>query len=173
MKKIHLLIALISFMTAACQTTIKPAIIPPQTATVSPTPGLKLIGGVEHIYFPPMEASFAARIDTGAETSSIDVNNLRAFERDGEKWVTFTLINNQNNERHVFEKRLVRHTHIRRSETNEHRHVVMMDIKIGDEIITAEFTLANREKFAYQALIGRNILNGRFIVNPAVENTLY
>ena len=48
-----------------------------------------------------------------------------------------------------------------------------MDIKIGSNLINAEFSLANREKFTYQALIGRNVLNGRFMVDPSIENTLH
>ena len=44
---------------------------------------------------------------------------------------------------------------------------------MGDEIIDAEFTLNDRSKFEYQVLIGRNILNGRFIIDPSIENTLH
>ena len=47
-----------------------------------------------------------------------------------------------------------------------------MDVKIGNELINADFTLADREKFTYQILIGRNILNGRFLIDPSLENTL-
>ena len=48
-----------------------------------------------------------------------------------------------------------------------------MDVKFGKEVITGvRFTLADREKFEYQALIGRNILTGRAIVDTALSNTL-
>ena len=47
-----------------------------------------------------------------------------------------------------------------------------MDVKFGNEIITAVFSLADREKFEYQALIGRNILTGRAIVDTSVSHTL-
>ena len=159
-------------MASACQNDLKPAIIPPVEVQKSTPQGLEIIGGVEPVYFMPMKTPFAARIDTGAETSSVDADNIRAFERDGEKWVTFRLLNSQNGEAYNFEKRIIRKTSIRRAEGNETRYVVNMDIKIDGEIISAEFTLAKRDKFNYQGLIGRNIISGRFIVDPSVENTI-
>ena len=40
-------------------------------------------------------------------------------------------------------------------------------------MINAEFTLNDRSKFDYQVLIGRNIINGRFIIDPTLENTMH
>lgn len=159
-------------MTAACHSPIAPAIVPPAEVRPTTTPGLEIIGAVEPVYFLPMKAPFAARIDTGAETSSVDADAIRPFERDGEKWISFTLINAQNGEKHTFEKRLKRKVTIRRAEIDESRYVVNMNVKIGTEIINADFTLARRDKFNYQGLIGRNIISGRFLVDPSIENTI-
>ena len=163
----------LTLMSSACSSTIKPAIIPPVEAKKAAAPGLEVIGGVEPVYFLPLKTPIASRIDTGAETSSIDVDNIRPFERDGEKWVAFKITNNQTGESHYFEKRLVRKSTIRRIHQDEQRYVVEMDVKIGDDLINAEFSLAKRDKFSYQGLIGRNILNGRFIVDPSLEDTLH
>ena len=119
-----------------------------------------------------MKTPFEARIDTGAENSSIDVNNLRVFERDGEKWVSFTVKNEQNGEVHRFEKKIERITSIKRIHKDEKRYIVTLDVKFGDQIINAKFSLANREKFEYQVLIGRNILTGRAIVDTSLSHTL-
>ncbi len=175
MSKISKLSILLTLMICcSCQSTKKPVIIPAVEVVKSSSSnrGLEVIGGVEPVYFLPMKTPFDSRIDTGAETSSIDVTNIRFFERDGEKWVSFDLNHGENSENYNFEKRILRKTTIRRIGKNEQRVVVDMDVKIGDNIINAEFTLANREKFSYQGLIGRNILNGRFMVDPSVENTL-
>lgn len=163
----------LTLMSSACSSTIKPAIIPPVEAKKAAAPGLEIIGGVEPVYFLPLKTPISSRIDTGAETSSVDVDNIRPFERDGEKWVAFKITNNQTGESHYFEKRLVRKTTIRRIHKDEQRYVVDMDVKIGDDLINAEFSLAKRDKFSYQGLIGRNILNGRFIVDPSLEDTLH
>ena len=158
----------------ACQQTIRPAVIPPQMVNVTLNKsGLEIIGGIEPIYFLPLKAPFQARIDTGAETSSVHVINLYPFERDGEKWVSFDLEKQAKGLTHNFEKRIKRKVIIRRSQKNEYRYVVDMDIKIGKDIINAEFSLADRDKFNYPALIGRNIISGKYMVDPSVENTLH
>ncbi len=133
---------------------------------------LGVIGVVEPVYVLPMKSSLAARIDTGAETSSIDAQNVKFFERDSEKWVSFDVINRKNGQKHHFEKKIYRRTAIKRIEGSEYRTVVQMRIRFGNEIITSQFTLTDRSKFEYQVLIGRNILAGRAIVDASAQNTL-
>ena len=173
MKKLTVFIA--TLMLAACQNDIKP--IPNIEPTLPSSPiypkGLKIIGGIETLYITPLKMPFQARIDTGAETSSIDVNNLKPFERKDKKWVSFDISNRKNGESYHFEKPVKRRTNIVRIGEHEDRYVVTMNIKMGEEIIKADFTLAQRDKFSYQVLIGRNILNGRFIVDSSLENTMH
>lgn len=133
---------------------------------------LGIIGSVEPVYIFPMENPFEARIDTGAEISSIDASQIKRFERDGEKWVSFTLKNRTTGETHTFEKKILKITSIKRIYQDEERLTVQMKIKFGTEIISAPFTLADRSKFNYQILIGRNVLNGLAVVDPAISNTL-
>ena len=156
----------------ACQNNVRPEIVP---AVVKPVTShqLGVIGEVEPVYFLPMKSPFPSRIDTGAETSSIDAKNVKSFERDGEKWVAFTVINRDTNESYRFEKPLKRKVSIRRSGKNEDRKVVIMDIRIGGQNVKEEFTLANRNDFDYQGLIGRNVLTGRAIVDTSLSNTLH
>lgn len=160
-------------MAAACQNNVKPELVPGVEVKSRPNTALEVIGGVEPVYFLPMKTPFASRIDSGAATSSIDVDNLRHFERDGEKWVAFDLKHRDSGESHRFEKKIKRKVNITRIDDDEKRVAVAMDIKIGDHIINADFSLADRTKFNYQGLIGRNIINGRFIIDPSVENTFH
>ena len=159
----------------ACSTQpqVRPEIVPAVEVKTKPQHTLGVIGGVEPIYFLPMKTPFQARIDTGAAGSALDVSDFHRFERDGEKWVSFVLVNEENGESHRFEKKVVRTANIKRINEHEIRVVVNMDVKFGNEIINAEFSLADREKFEYQALIGRNIISGRAIVDPAISNTLH
>ncbi len=172
MKKILAGIAVL--ILSACQSNIDSAPVVETPVVPQPTvTGAKIIGGVETLYVTPVQMPFQARIDTGAETSSMDANDIKPFERDGEKWVSFNIVNRKNGEKHHFEKPIKRRTHIVRINHEEERYVVNMSVKMGDETINAEFTLAERDKFSYQVLIGRNILNGRFIVDSSLENTLH
>lgn len=154
----------------ACTT---PQKITPETPVIPPKSELNIIGEVEPIYFLPMQSPFLARIDTGATTSSIDAKNIKLFERDGQKWVSFDLTNAESNEKHHFTKEIEKQISVKRVEEDEKRIVVTMDVKFGNEIITEHFSLNNRQKFDYQALIGRNILAGRAIVDVSINNTLH
>ena len=162
----------LSIILTACQSQSVPPIVPAVEAPRSVTHRMNIIGEVEPIYFPPLKAPIAARIDTGAEQSSIDADNIKYFERDGEKWVSFDVTNRETKEKYTFKKKLVRHTNIKRIHITEKRPVVEMDVKFGNETFKADFSLAQRDKFEYQALVGRNILTGRAIVDTSLSNTL-
>ena len=131
-----------------------------------------VIGAVERIYFPPMKSPFLTRVDTGATTSSIDATNIKRFERDGQRWVSFTLTNRETKETMDFEKPLVRRVKITRVGEEEHRLTVDMNVRMGNETFVAEFTLNERNDFEYQGLLGRNILSGRAVVDVSIEKTL-
>ena len=159
---------------AAEKTKVVPGIVPStsqptKVITVRPN---NVIGAVERIYFPPMKSPFMARVDTGATTSSIDAYNIKRFERDGKRWVSFTLKNRETQETMDFEKPLTRRVKIKRTIEEEHRLTVNMDVKMGKDTFVTEFTLNERHDFEYQGLIGRNILSGRAIVDVSISNTL-
>lgn len=175
----RLLICLWAFMAAACQS--KQVIVPAVVHNVNTTTTqevvvekahLPIIGEVEPIYFLPMKSPFNARVDTGAAISSLDCDSIDYFERDGEKWVAFKLVNKKTGEDHVFEKKIESAYKIRRIGEDERRKAVKMEVKMGGETFSALFTLANRAGFSYQGLIGRNILTGRFIVDTSTSYTL-
>ena len=138
---------------SGCRTQVQPAIVPAVEVPQIKQTKLGVIGAVEPVYFLPMKSPFEARIDTGAENSSVDVTSLKTFERDGEKWVSFILTNDDTGETHRFEKKVIRQAVIKRKHKDEKRQVVNMDVKFGSEIITAIFSLADREKFEYQVFL--------------------
>lgn len=132
----------------------------------------KIIGAIEPIYLLPVKESFLARVDTGAQISSIGVSSLRKFKKDGQKWISFELKDPLSNETIVFEKQIAGYMKITRSQKNENRIKVLMDIRFGNKTFQTEFTLADRKKFKYQVLIGRNILTNAYIVDTSLSNTL-
>lgn len=176
MKKFNIFLILLTIITVnACSSTpeVKPEIVPAIEVKKTPRHSLGVIGEVEPIYMLPMKTPFAARVDTGATVSSIDADNIKPFERDGEKWVAFDLINRKNGEKYHFEKKVQKITEIKRLYVSEKRYVVEMNIRLGKEVLSnVRFNLAQRDKFDYQALIGRNILNGRALVDTSLSNTL-
>ncbi len=175
MRKLFLL-ALI-FTISACQPrqVIVPAVVHNVNTTqeiIVEKAHLPIIGEVEPIYFLPMKSPFFARIDTGATTSALDCKDVNYFERDGEKWITFKLKNRKTGEEHMFEKKIERTFKVRRVGEDENRKAVKMDVKMGDEVFNALFSIVDRTNFDYQGLVGRNILTGKFIVDTSTSYTL-
>lgn len=159
---------------ATSEIKLVPGIVPntakeKKIVTVRPN---NVIGEVEPIYLLPMKSPFLSRIDTGATTSSLDAEDIKHFERDGQKWVAFSVVNRETNEKYSFEKPIVKGIRIKRIGDNEHRTIVSMSVKMGGETFNADFTVAERKNFEYQTLIGRNILSGRAIVDVSISNTL-
>ena len=161
---------------AAEKTQVVPAVVPnnvqetkEKIVYVRPN---NVIGAVERIYLPPMKSPFLSRIDTGATTSSLDAESVKNFERDGRSWIAFKVVNRETNEEYTFEKPVIKRIAIRRAGDNERRPVVQMDVKMAGKTFKANFTVAEREKFEYQTLVGRNILSGRAVVDVSISNTL-
>ena len=178
-KNLLLMISALCFGLCCCKNqyaNIKPAIVPDvqkkQEEKKPQVDSVKIIGAVEPIYILPIKAPFYARVDTGAETSSLDAQNIKLFERDGKRWVSFDIVHNLTKEKAHFEKRIRRRVAVRRINEFEHRKKVEMKVKFGGETFNAYFSLADRSEFDYQALIGRNILMGRAAVDVSVSNTL-
>jgi len=177
LKMNKLFVMILILLVSACQS--KQVVVPAVVHNVNTTQEiivekahLPIIGEVEPIYFLPMKTPFLARIDTGATTSSLDAKDIVYFERDGERWVSFKLVNRKTKEEHAFEKKIERSFRVKRAGEDERRKAVKMEIKMGKEKFSAYFSLADREGFDYQGLIGRNVLTGRFIVDTSTSYTL-
>ena len=173
-KIVYLFLFLIISACSTEKSQIVPSIAPnntPKKEIVYVYPN-NVIGAIEPVYFPPMKSAFSARIDTGATTSALDVQDLKVFERDGKKWVSFNLVNRDSGETHFFEKPRRKRIRVKRIIEDEHRPMVEMDVKMGGQKFKADFTVTERTDFDHQALIGRNILSGRAIVDVSLENTL-
>ncbi|MEZ5503580.1 MAG: ATP-dependent zinc protease [Halioglobus sp.] len=149
---------------AACP---KPVACPPLAAA-----GKMVVGALENVWLPDLELALTARIDTGAELSSLDASNIELFERDGKNWVRFEITNPANGKPQTLERRLHRTVGIRQSGSKEARRrpVIKLTIVIGKSEQTAEFTLSDRSHQTYQALIGRNVLKDVMVVDVGRKN---
>ncbi len=135
-------------------------------AAALPDHKLKLIGQVEYVDIFPTGLRQKARIDTGAETTSIDARDIVAFERDGKSWVQFSVVDRVTDEVANFKLPIERTVLIKRHGADRaRRYVVSMRLAIGDLRDNVEVTLADREQFDYPVLLGRNFIQGQAIVD--------
>ena len=131
------------------------------------------LGGRESIYFVDVQEQYVARIDTGAEVSSIHASNIEIFERDGNEWVRFTIDHEAVNElRHTLvEQPIKRQTRVRQANSDEaqDRYVVSMLVRLGEIEQRAEFTLADRSQLKNPILIGRDFFIDIALVDVSQE----
>jgi hypothetical protein len=111
-----------------------------------------------------------AKLDTGAQSSSLHAYDIEEFERDGESWVRFRVRPWQRStddqvdvERRVHDRRRVRSSNGRAQE----RYIVLMQLVVVGREITAEVSLTNRDKMGYRMLIGREALRNGIDVSSS------
>ncbi|MBQ0832454.1 MAG: ATP-dependent zinc protease [Marinobacter sp.] len=133
--------------------------------------GKVVVGEVENFYLAGPELVYKARIDSGAETSSIDARNITRFERDGSNWVRFDVPVPGTENFVTLEKEISRRVKVIQASTDEaeRRVVVELQFSIGDHEQVAEFTLSDRSNLTYQALIGRNVLRDVMLIDVGKE----
>lgn len=133
--------------------------------------GREVFGWVEKISIHPGDIVLHAKLDTGADSCSLDVAHFEEFKRDGAKWVKFD-VTNRYGKHVVIEKEIRRVALVKRhSGSPQKRNVIRMGICLGDKYMETDMTLVNRRNFDYQVLIGRAFLSGNALVDSAVSYT--
>jgi hypothetical protein len=126
----------------------------------------QLVGSAEYVELVGVSMRLSARIDTGAETSSLYARQIKTFERDGQDWVRFTIVEPSSKQSQVVEREVTRFVRIKQTEgDSERRPVVVMLVVLGDIRELMEFTLADRSDYEFPVLVGRNILRDRAVVD--------
>lgn len=147
--------------------------LPTETVTASQDgEGKMTVGQREQVWLQDLQLTLPARIDTGAETASLDARNIELFERNSRRWVRFEIVHPQNNEPIKLERKLERMALIIQSNNSEpeRRPVIKLRLTVGHISQLAEFTLSNRGHLDYQVLIGRNILQDVMVVDVSQQN---
>lgn len=132
-----------------------------------------IIGRSEVLDFVDLTLSgVPAKVDTGSYRSAIHaakithdaVRNILSFDLLGDHPICGAM-----------------HTHIQTDEFikvwvansfghRQERYEVKLKVKIGPKIFKASFTLADRSKKIYPILLGRKLLNNRFVVDSGEAN---
>lgn len=129
------------------------------------------IGWIENVEIENSSFSVTAKIDTGADNSSLDSTDWQPYEKDGTEWIRFTVWNNSGKSLQL-EKPLLRYTEIKRKQAEPvKRPVIEMDLCLAGKHITVPVNLADRRNFQYRMLIGRSALQGNYLVDSASTYT--
>lgn len=131
---------------------------------------LPFLGWREWVALPELGiAQIKAKIDTGARSSALHVESLEPYLNKGENWVMFTVQPLQKQA----DLLIVCHAPVkdRRVVTNsgghkQKRYVIETQLRFGQQLITAEITLTNRDSMRFRMLLGRTAMNRHFLINP-------
>ena len=127
-----------------------------------------IVGWRESIALPDWGiGKLRAKIDTGAKTSAIDVDQIELLTHDRIRF-DVVLSNNHRRRRKWITAKIVRTTTIRSSNgERDTRYVVSTHLCLGGLSRPAEFTLVRRENMLCRMLIGRSALTPHYLVDSA------
>lgn len=129
----------------------------------------EILGRSEWIGLPDVGTYLKARVDTGANTSSLSAKDITSFERDGEDWVRFKLSLSDDEvavdqvRDNWIEAPVERRVRIVQAAGDHARPVVSLLMTLGPIQEQVEFTLNDRSHMGYPVLLGR-----RFAMDIAV-----
>lgn len=127
----------------------------------------RVIGWLEKVSIENTRLSIIAKVDTGADYSSLDARRIRSFQRDGEPWVAFTVVDDRG-ENVDLERQVFRYTTVRRAGTDEQRRpTVLLGLCVGAVYREVQVNLVDRSVLEHRMLIGRDFLQGRYVVDSA------
>ncbi len=116
--------------------------------------------------------SIKARVDSGAQTSSLHAVNIIPFDKENQTWVRFEVHPIQNDgkttihcEAPVITQRRVKSS----SGIGEIRYVIPSMLELGKSTWPIELTLTNRDSMGYRMLLGREAMSGKILVDPEVS----
>jgi hypothetical protein len=127
-----------------------------------------------HIEVAQVEGlSFPVKLDTGADVSSINAQNIKQFEKDGKPMVSFTYQNDLGMEKD-FTLEVVDSMKIRakKGEKPTIRPVVEMQVKLGELEKKIRVNLKDRSRFHYSMILGKNFLKYGAVVGSEHNSIL-
>ncbi len=135
-----------------------------------------LVGSLEKCDLPGlMIEGLHIRVDTGATTSSLHVDNIEPFRKDGDEWISYDI----HPDIHDVDKIVTRQSKVvdirvvkSSSGERQNRYVIETPMVLGGEQWDILITLTDRSSMNYLMLLGRQAMNGHVIVDPELEYQL-
>ena len=132
---------------------------------------LPIFGYLETAKILPQSSPIKAKLDTGADHSSIHAADIAHSKRNGTLWVRF-VIKSDDGRTLKLDRQVIRTAHIKRPGGKaQARPVVMMAICIGNLSHEVQVNLVDRSVLNYDLLIGRSFMSGHLLVDPSQQFT--
>ncbi|BCD96447.1 ATP-dependent zinc protease [Marinagarivorans cellulosilyticus] len=130
-----------------------------------------IIGSLETCNLPDLGISnLQIRVDTGAQTSSLHVDNIKGLKKNGKPWVQFDIHPDIYDVNSIVTCCTpicdIRRIKSSNGEAQE-RYVIKTPIELGDMSWPIEITLTDRSDMSYLMLFGREGMGDRILVDPS------
>lgn len=132
-----------------------------------------VIGSIEHFDLPDLGIfAIEVRIDTGAKTSSLHVDNIERYKTEEGPRVRFDIHPNSHNVDEVLScnspLKAVRRVKSSNG-TSEKRYVIQTRVQLVNESWSIELSLTDRSDMNYLMLFGRQGMKSRVLVDPSAK----
>ncbi len=129
----------------------------------------KMIGNLEKVHVgEDRDLQYYAKIDSGAESSSIHAKNISTFEK-LENGRPVSYVKFETTDENSFHKTMVRPIvkvdEVRSALGSNLRYFIREKVWIGDSSYYVNVNLADRSRLKRKFLIGKNILDENYIIN--------
>ena len=148
--------------------------MPDPTPVEAATADLLVLGWREWLVLPQLGLGpLKVKLDTGARSSSMHVDTLEEFQRDGAHWLRFTVRLARREPHEVCcgapppARRTVTDTSGRRTE----RWFIRTGVQLAGQRFDIDINLTNRRHMLFPMLLGRQALTGRFVIDPSRSYT--
>ena len=133
---------------------------------------LDVIGRIDKIDLPEFGLeNIPAKIDTGANRSSIHCSEIFQTLENGKEEVSFHIPLDSSHGENVFHIKSFYKKKIRSSSGHiEERYIIKTVIKLFGRKINTTFSLSDRTEMNYPVLLGRKLLKSRFLVDVSKED---
>jgi len=130
-----------------------------------------IIGHVESIDLPDLGITqMTVRVDTGAQTSSLHVDNIQRTKLDKKPAVSFDIHPEIHNVEKTVRCTAILHDIRKVKSSNgmsEQRYVIKTPAILGNHKWHIEITLTDRSDMTYLMLLGRQAMGDHFYIDPA------
>jgi hypothetical protein len=130
-----------------------------------------VVGWVESVRLGSEGLLVPAKLDTGADTSSLHVSDIKWIRRVDGDWVAFD-VPGENDRTVRLERKVQRVARVKKAAGGvQERPTVLLGVCLGGTYRVTEVNLTDRTGFNFPFLVGRNFLAERFAVDSSRTDT--
>lgn len=135
--------------------------------------GKLIVGNLEKCDLPELKIKdLHVRVDTGAKTSSLHVDNIMPFTKSGKRWVAYDIHPDMHNVERIIHCESAVHDQRKVKSSNgrsEKRYVIQTLFRLLDDTWPIEITLTDRSDMSYLMLLGREGMKNKLLVDPSQQ----